>query len=249
MGGRVEDPEGGARLTGRADVKNQYFGDISDYRKYGLLRCLSEQGLRVGVLWMLTEDDGRNDGARTAYLGDPDRWRRFDPPLFDLLADTVVHAPDRSVARFEASGLLADGLYHSELLGDLPGERRNFFDRASESLKDADVIFLDPDNGIEVKSVARGAKNSRKYVYWMELERLWNEGHSLLVFQHFTREPRDAITRRLTADLSARTNGAQIAALTTSHVLFLSAAQDEHAERVTRALGTAIERWPGQIAG
>jgi hypothetical protein len=40
-------------------MKNQYFGDINDYRKYGLLRILSDEGsMRTGVCWMLTRDDG-----------------------------------------------------------------------------------------------------------------------------------------------------------------------------------------------
>jgi hypothetical protein len=46
-------------------VKNQYFGDISDYRKYDLLRALAVVGgLKIGVAWMLTPEDGRTDGGR-----------------------------------------------------------------------------------------------------------------------------------------------------------------------------------------
>jgi hypothetical protein len=41
-------------------MKDQYFADINDYRKYGLLRILGE-GLRVGVCWMLTKPDGSGD--------------------------------------------------------------------------------------------------------------------------------------------------------------------------------------------
>jgi len=37
-------------------MKNQYFGDINDYRKYGLLRCFAEAGLNIGVCWMLTPE-------------------------------------------------------------------------------------------------------------------------------------------------------------------------------------------------
>jgi hypothetical protein len=42
-------------------VRNQFFGDINDYHKYGLLRALSGDGdLKVGVCWMLTPDDVRH---------------------------------------------------------------------------------------------------------------------------------------------------------------------------------------------
>jgi len=67
-------------------VKHQYFGDINDYRKYGLLRLLAkESGLRLGICWMLTPDDGRTDGGKISYLADPERWRNLDPELFDRL--------------------------------------------------------------------------------------------------------------------------------------------------------------------
>ena len=43
-------------------MKNQYFGDIGDYGKYGLLRFLGERGLSIAVNWYLTPDDVSNDG-------------------------------------------------------------------------------------------------------------------------------------------------------------------------------------------
>jgi hypothetical protein len=39
-------------------TKSQYYGDINDYRKYGLLRIRSGVGaLRTAACWRLTEDD------------------------------------------------------------------------------------------------------------------------------------------------------------------------------------------------
>ena len=39
-------------------MKDQYLGDINDYRKYGLLRSIiAASGLRVMVACMLTHDD------------------------------------------------------------------------------------------------------------------------------------------------------------------------------------------------
>src|SRR5687768_3003787 len=64
-------------------MKNQYFADINDYFKYGILRCLGKGGLRIAVCWMLTPDDGRSDGRKISYLSNPDRWRNYDPVLFD----------------------------------------------------------------------------------------------------------------------------------------------------------------------
>jgi hypothetical protein len=55
-----------------AAVKVQYFGDVNDYRKFALLRLLSEVGgFKIGVCWMLTEADGSGHGAKRGYLEQP----------------------------------------------------------------------------------------------------------------------------------------------------------------------------------
>jgi hypothetical protein len=66
-------------------VKEQYVGDVNDYRKYALLRALADGGrTKIGVAWMLTPPDGRPDGNMLAYLEKPS-FRTFDPGLFDLM--------------------------------------------------------------------------------------------------------------------------------------------------------------------
>jgi len=35
-------------------MKNQYYGDVNIYRKYGLIRILSNSGIvRMGICWIL----------------------------------------------------------------------------------------------------------------------------------------------------------------------------------------------------
>ena len=63
-------------------MKNQYVGDIGDYGKYGLLRFLSGKGIKIGINWYLTENDGTNDGKFTDYLTKKDD-RLYDDKLFD----------------------------------------------------------------------------------------------------------------------------------------------------------------------
>ncbi len=41
-------------------MKNQYFGDINDYRKYGLLRCLSRH---ISLLVILPRENGHLQAA------------------------------------------------------------------------------------------------------------------------------------------------------------------------------------------
>ncbi len=48
-------------------MKNQYFGDINDYRKCGLLRLLTGRGsLSTAICWMLAPNDRSPDGKFTA---------------------------------------------------------------------------------------------------------------------------------------------------------------------------------------
>ena len=47
-------------------MKNQYFGDITDYRKYGILRVLESAGIKTGVCWMLTPPNNKH-GNLTHY--------------------------------------------------------------------------------------------------------------------------------------------------------------------------------------
>ena len=55
-------------------MKNQYFGDINDYRKYGLMRVLAQRSsLALGICWLITEDDEHGDGELRAYLSNPSR--------------------------------------------------------------------------------------------------------------------------------------------------------------------------------
>jgi hypothetical protein len=55
-------------------MKNQYFADVNDYFKYGLLRCFAHAEFRLGVCWMLTPDDRGPDGRKTKYLSQRQTW-------------------------------------------------------------------------------------------------------------------------------------------------------------------------------
>ena len=51
-------------------MKNQYFGGVGDYGKYGLLKFLAEHDVKIAVNWYLTQDDDNRpgDGKFTDYL-------------------------------------------------------------------------------------------------------------------------------------------------------------------------------------
>jgi hypothetical protein len=122
-------------------MKHQYFGDVIDYRKYGVLRALAATtGLRLGICWFLTADDQPRHGELRRYLQQPGRWRQFDPDLYERLRRLLVPGTDRSVAHARHWDLVPGATYFEALLGDGPRARDEYFDAAWKAM--ADVLFL-----------------------------------------------------------------------------------------------------------
>lgn len=231
-------------------MKDQYFGDVNDYRKYGLLRCLlSGNSLRLLVAWMLTPDDSAPDGKRTGYLKQPGKWRSYDPPLFDHLQSIVVEVGRREVRAIEQTNLLPRTAFHSDLLKDDRGARSDYIAAliSKATSRAADLVFFDPDNGIEVKSKPKGRKGSRKYLYWDELLEVWSEGCSVLVYQHFPRKPREEFIREKGRELRIETDAPWVASFRTAHVLFLLAPQPRHRRLLADGARRAARQWEDQI--
>ena len=80
-------------------MKDQYFGDINDYRNFGLLRA---SHLRLLIAWMLTPNDGSTDGKHIAYLDKPEQWSHHDPALFHTLKALLASQPSGKSAQSSA---------------------------------------------------------------------------------------------------------------------------------------------------
>jgi len=125
-------------------VKDQYFGDVNDFRKYGLLRILTrDTGLRLGVCWMLTPPDGRTDGRHLSYLTKPTKFRRCDTELYDWLSRVIQGESDRRTARIEGTKLLGQSVFYSEVLQDRRVDREKWFAESHKTLNECDLIFYD----------------------------------------------------------------------------------------------------------
>lgn len=229
-------------------MKNQYFGDVNDYLKYGLLRGLGNNGqYKIGVCWMLTADDNRPDGKFTTYLNEPQRWRHFDPPLFDLLQQWIISDNNRSVMLAQDMEMLPCAEFHSELISDSLQQRTAYFKEMKKKLAPCDLIFFDPDNGLEIKSAIKGRKNSAKFVYWDEISEIFKAGHSVLIYQHFRREERTAFIQRTAREIEMRLNPSKVYGFKTSHVSYFLAVQEKHSEYIASRVEWIKEHWDGQI--
>lgn len=230
-------------------MKDQYFGDVNDFRKYGLLRMLTSPGcLRLGVCWMLTENDARTDGNFRSYLDQPQQYRYRDPELFDWLKQAVVDEGDRRTSRIEASGLLGNAVFQARILTDSPLQRSGYFRKCKDLFSGCDLVFFDPDNGLEVQSCRPGKKNSCKYLFWDEVRTTFAAGSSVLIYQHFPREERYAYSVRKADILRQQTGASAVFSYRTPHVLFLLASQKRHAASFRKQLAEICLKWgPNQI--
>jgi hypothetical protein len=222
---------------------------VNDYRKYGLLRALTEVSqLRLGVCWLRTVNDGRRDGEFRRYLQQPQRWRHYDQELYDALSRLLDPGAVRSVLNAEEWRLLPGAAYHDTILGDEAEGRVSYFSDAWERLRGTALMFLDPDNGFEVPSVKYGGRQAAKYLYWREATEAFARGHSLVVYQHFRRAKREPFIRQVLDELRRRLGGSKVEAYQTAHAAFLIAMRPEHRDALTKAAEVVVSRWPGQIA-
>lgn len=229
-------------------MKNQYFGNINDYIKYGLLRSISEVAdLRTLVAWMLTPDDGSTDGKFTKYLSEPELWSKYDISLYSTLRHILNTYADRNVVHLEETNLLERTEYFSKVVPDTASERDTWFIELLQKSEGSDFVFLDPDNGLEIKSKPYGRKNSAKFLFWREVEALWKTGKSLLIYQHFIRESRVQFIQRMLTSLNELTEGSYVEAFSTPHVAFLMALQPEHHSLHGTIVNSVQVNWAGQI--
>jgi hypothetical protein len=229
-------------------LKHQYFGDVNDYRKYGLLRLLAtDGGLRLGICWMLTPDDDSRHGGKINYLDQPRRWRPYDPDLFDHLAASVKSARARDLGVVEARDLIPGAHYHSEILEDGVVAREEYLRTMIDRFKGLDLVFFDPDNGLDVKGCPPGQKRSSKYLTCQEAAATFATGTSLLIYQHYPHVEKDAYVREQVQRLADSSGAKDIFPISTAHVLFLLVLHPDHIPAAQCALEALDRKWLGQF--
>jgi|ERR1043165_1358083 hypothetical protein len=226
-------------------MKDQYFGDINDYLKYGILRLFSRAGFQIGICWMMTSSDGRTDGRKINYLARPERWRHYDPELFDYLVTAVERV--RSVRQIQTPTILPNCAFYNDPVPDSHDLRRTWTTKALKKFSNVDLLFFDPDNGIEVRSRRPGTRGSSKFVYWAEIEAAWSQHCSLLIFQHFPRQNRLQYISRLTQEVSKRLVSAEVVPISTSNVVYIMAHQPQHKIKAQQAIDSIVNTWLDKV--
>jgi len=228
-------------------VKNQYVGDVNDFVKYGLIRALTADGQRSSfVAWLLTPDDERSDGRRLGYLESSSKWRHRDPELFDSL-HTLVQNGERSVESVATSGIIPGARYYADFVPQACDARRHHFEHLLRLAAGRELIFFDPDNGLEIASCPSGRKDSPKYLLWRELIDSYLAGHSVLIYQHFPRRAREEYITAMSERIAGETGANDVLAFRTSHVVFFLATQGSETAYYTERVPTVLARWESII--
>lgn len=184
-------------------MQDRYAGDVGDFGKLALLRALSD-GRRLGVCWYRTSgtNERNNDGRHLAYVRKPMRFRHLDAEAFEtlkaFLEDVRTGQRNRAVESIESLGLTPAGtIFHGAHCPSQLSLRKVWFGEMLEVMEPADLVFLDPDNGLEPANL------NPKSASVAELVALRRQGRALLLYHHQTRHKGGAdsevetISRRL----------------------------------------------------
>lgn len=167
-------------------MKNQWFGDIHDFRKYGLLRFLNgtRQFHHIMVAWMLTPPQSNDPcGKYRSFVNHSGQGKECDDDLFEKLKKFNSGDKERKVKNAFDLDILSRQAFSS--FGDdderyLSDHREDYFRKMKES--DCDLVFLDADNGLEVASMTE--KKKSQYILYEEVESLYASEKSVLIYQH-----------------------------------------------------------------
>lgn len=218
-------------------MQDRYAGDIGDYGKLGMLRMLAAKGFSIGINWYLIETPqqelANNDGAKLI----PDKFAVCDPELARTLQD-ISHRSGRSVREIQKSDLVPDACYYSEVVSVT--DRAAWHTQALSVLAGVDLVFLDPDNGLLVKSVRKRSAQSSKYTFYEEVADYVSRGQSVVVYNHRSRKQPDVYFGEIYDKLtSALPNACDITAITfprgAVRDYFAIAASPEHAQHIREA--------------
>ena len=156
-------------------MQDRYAGDIGDYGKIALLRELQSCGLSIAVNWYLAEPldmERKADGTFKQEDGKyriPEKMMVCDKALSDILTG-IADSAERSVKALERSDLIPDVIYFSEPV--TVDDRTGWHEKAMMKLASADVVFVDPDNGMLAKSVGKKSVRSIKYTFYEEVREI-----------------------------------------------------------------------------
>ncbi len=200
-------------------MKNQYFGDVRDLFKYDLIQEIMQQPPRLmqqpprlrqfTFIPMLTKNDNKTDGNNRITDAIIEKGLRAGTQNIELIKylrkDNEIKPEDRNFIKIRK--FFTDNGIPTEIFNPAAykpedyftqGKRREYFSGVPESSLESALVFVDPDNGLEVK------KPSGKHLQYSEVRALFermSDDSILMIYQHFPRENHDKYINRRVQEL------------------------------------------------
>ena len=170
-------------------MQERYLGDVHDFFIFRFLRHLAlETAFKIGLNWYLTRPEDVDppnckDGEQRFHLlgRDREQWKEWDTDLFEKLL-TFKEIGGRNLSHFYQQRILGGQTrYFDEFVPTAQNKVDEWHRRALKHLLDCDLVFLDPDNGFEVKS-AKGRK-AAKYARYRHIAAYCEAGKAVVCIQ------------------------------------------------------------------
>lgn len=181
-------------------MQDRYAGDIGDFGKIALLQQIREAGLSVSVNWYKVEPadyEKKQDGSFKQEDGKyliAGKYRSCDEILAEKLLK-ISKSSNRSIKAIEDAAFIDGARYYSR---EVPVEDRpKWHADALDKLQGTELVFLDPDNGLLVKSVGKTSARSVKYAFYEEVKEYVDNGQSVLVYNHRSRKKEQVYFREI----------------------------------------------------
>ena len=177
-------------------------GDEGDYAKLALLRVLAGDR-QLGVNWYLTVHEEKpkkapnasttpqGDGHKRDHLEGGDEWAYLDAALLARMAESLrdLHETKRHISHLEAllprTTFYRAGLPTGEVaIANRVTARARWHADALEALAECPIVFIDPDNGFEVRSRGPRSKWRCKYASYDEVADYLRRGQAVIAYQH-----------------------------------------------------------------
>jgi len=159
-------------------MQEKYFGDIHDFYKYYFLKEITKD-YSLGIHWCI------NNYVELKNYGDKiltQKEKNKNEELYELLVKNRHKNVKHIKPYFPNKTKYFDKILENYFMDYI------YEDDAIEALKTQDIIFFDPDIGIEIQSMTNSEKY--KYITYRLLVKFWNLGKSLIIYQHERGDPK-----------------------------------------------------------
>jgi len=159
-------------------MQDRQIGGIGDFGKLALLRHLMKDR-RLSVCWYLTAGwkDGKDSKRHFDFLNRPNEYRHLAPEVFDALLqlDGGWGASTDRLTKLHMSRILGNAVFLRQEVPIRAPSRRQWLEVLVESVRGTNLVFLDPDYGIEGKRLTAG------HVALAEIAALKTPGRALII--------------------------------------------------------------------